>query len=73
MTAHESLNPGDSASGPLPTLVHDGNLGLPVDDPAWREFLGSHGIRPAAYDDMARLTVDLKRRVMALAYLPAAN
>jgi phosphonate transport system substrate-binding protein len=70
MTAHD---PCDSTSGPLSTLAHDGNLGLPVDDPVWREFLNSHAIRPVAYDDMARLTVDLKRRVQALAYLPAAN
>jgi phosphonate transport system substrate-binding protein len=54
-------------------LAHDGNLGLPVDDPAWREFLGSHGIHAAAYYDMAELTASLKQRESACAYLPAAN
>jgi phosphonate transport system substrate-binding protein len=46
---------------------------LPVDDPAWREFLDRHGIHAAAYDDMAKLTVDLNQSVKVLAYLPAAN
>ena len=73
MTAHDLLDPRYSTSGPIPTLAHDGNLGLPVDDPVWREFLDRHGIRPAAYDDMAQLTADLKRSVDAAAYLPAAN
>ena len=73
MAAHDSPDPRYSTSGPLPTLAHDGNLGLPVDDLVWREFLDRHGIRPAGYDDMGRLTVDLKRCVAAVAYLPAAN
>jgi phosphonate transport system substrate-binding protein len=46
---------------------------LPVEDPAWREFLDRHGIHAAAYGDMARLTADLRRGTAALAYLPAAN
>jgi phosphonate transport system substrate-binding protein len=73
MTAHHSPQPPASPSGPAPTLAHDQNLGLPVDDPAWREFLDRHGIHAAAYDDMAKLTGDLKQGVKALAYLPAAN
>lgn len=73
MTAHDSPQPHASTSGPSPTLAHDSNLGLPVEDPAWREFLDRHGIQVAAYDDMAQLTVDLKQSVKACAYLPAAN
>jgi phosphonate transport system substrate-binding protein len=73
MTAHASTQPHASTSGPSPILAHDGNLGLPVDDPAWREFLDCHGMHAAAYDDMAKLTVDLKQSVKAFAYLPAAN
>jgi phosphonate transport system substrate-binding protein len=56
-----------------PVLAHDANLGLPVDDPAWRGFLGRHGLQVAGYTDMAALTADLKREVKAVAYLPAAN
>jgi phosphonate transport system substrate-binding protein len=55
------------------TLAHDENLGLPVDDPAWRGFLDRHGLRAAAYDDMAELTADLRQGAKACAYLPAAN
>jgi hypothetical protein len=60
MSAHDSPQPHASTPGPSPTLAHDGNLGLPFDDPAWREFLGRHGIHAAAYDDMAQLTADLR-------------
>jgi phosphonate transport system substrate-binding protein len=73
MTAHDSPQPHSFTSGPSSILAHDSNLGLPVDDPAWREFLDRHGIHSAAYDDMAALTRDLKQRVTAFAYLPAAN
>jgi phosphonate transport system substrate-binding protein len=73
MAAHDSPRPHVSTPAASPTLAHDGNLGLPVNDAAWREFLGRHGIHTAAYDDMARLTADLKQRVTAFAYLPAAN
>jgi phosphonate transport system substrate-binding protein len=73
MTAHDSPRPRAPTSGPSPTLAHDRNLGFPVDDPAWREFLDRHGIHAAAYDDMAKLTADLKQGVTAFAYLPAAN
>jgi phosphonate transport system substrate-binding protein len=73
MSAHDSPQPRTSASEPSPALAHDGNLDLPVDDPAWREFLDCHAIHAAAYDDMAKLTVDLKQSVKACAYLPAAN
>jgi phosphonate transport system substrate-binding protein len=73
MTAHASPQPHASTSGPSSTLAHDGNLGLPVDDPAWRDFLDCHGLHGAAYDDMAKLTVDLKQSVTACAHLPAAN
>jgi phosphonate transport system substrate-binding protein len=71
MTA--SPAPHASASGPSPILAHDGNLGLPVEDPAWREFLNNHGLQAAASYDMAALTADLKQSVKAVAYLPAAN
>jgi phosphonate transport system substrate-binding protein len=71
MTAHDSAQ--HDASVPSPTLAHDSNLGLPVDDPAWREFLARHGIRVAGYDDMAALTADLQQGVKAFAFLPAAN
>jgi phosphonate transport system substrate-binding protein len=73
MTAHESLQPHGSACGASPTLAHDGNLGFPVDDPAWQGFLARHGIHAAAYHDMAKLTVDLRHSAKAFAYLPAAN
>src|SRR5262245_23782618 len=73
MIAHDSLQTLASTSGASPTLAHDANLGFPVDDPAWREFLVRHGIRAAAYHDMAKLTVDLRHGVKAFAYLPAAN
>jgi phosphonate transport system substrate-binding protein len=74
MTAHDSPEPHASTSGTSLTLAHDGNLGFPVDDPAWLEFLDRHGIHAAAYDDMAKLTADLKRsKTAAFAYLPAAN
>jgi phosphonate transport system substrate-binding protein len=73
MTAHDSAEPRASISGPLSTLAHDSNLALPVDDPAWRVFLDGHGLHAAAYDDMAALTGDLRQRVFAFAYLPAAN
>jgi phosphonate transport system substrate-binding protein len=73
MTLPASPQPHTSASDPSPALAHDGNLGLPVDDAAWREFLNSHGLHVAAYDDMAKLTADLKQSVKACAYLPAAN
>jgi phosphonate transport system substrate-binding protein len=66
-------SPQPHTSAPSPALAHDGNLGLPVDDAAWREFLESHGLDAAAYDDMAKLTADLKQSVKACAYLPAAN
>jgi phosphonate transport system substrate-binding protein len=46
---------------------------LPVEDPAWWEFLDRHGLQAAAYYDMAALTLDLQQRVTACAYLPAAN
>jgi phosphonate transport system substrate-binding protein len=71
MTAHAS--PQNPTGGPSPTLAHDGNLGFPVDDPAWREFLDRHGIHAAAFFDMAELTADLQRRVEAFSFLPAAN
>jgi ABC-type phosphate/phosphonate transport system substrate-binding protein len=73
MAVHDSRQPHAATSGTSPTLAHDGNLGLPVDDPAWREFLDCHGIHAAAYGDMAELTADLEQSVKALAYLPAAN
>jgi phosphonate transport system substrate-binding protein len=73
MTAQDPGQPHAFARGPSPTLAHDGNLGFPVDDPAWKEFLDGHGIHAAAYYDMAQLTVDLKQSVKAFAYLPAAN
>jgi phosphonate transport system substrate-binding protein len=73
MTAHNSQQPDDSTSRPSPVLAHDGNLLLPVDDAAWRAFLDRHGLHAAAYDDMAKLTVALKRNVTAVSYLPAAN
>ncbi len=73
MTPHDPPQPRASTNGPSPTLAHDGNLGLPVDDPVWREFLDRHGLHAAAYDDMAELTVGLKQGVKAVAYLPAAN
>jgi phosphonate transport system substrate-binding protein len=60
-------------TAPKPTFAHDGNLGFPVDDPAWREFLDRHGIHVAAYDDMAKLTIDLEQGEKAFAFLPAAN
>jgi phosphonate transport system substrate-binding protein len=73
MTAPDSLPRRAAPSGPFPVLAHDANLGFPVDAPPWREFLDRHGIQAAAYDDMAKLTVDLKQSVTAFAYLPAAN
>jgi phosphonate transport system substrate-binding protein len=73
MTAHDAPRPHAATPGPAPTLAHDRNLGLPVDDPAWREFLGRQGIHAAAYDDMAKLTADLRQGGTACAYLPAAN
>jgi phosphonate transport system substrate-binding protein len=73
MTTHDSLQPIASTSGSSPTLAHDSNLGFPVDDPVWQEFLVHHGIDAVGYHDMAELTVDLRRSVKAFAYLPAAN
>jgi len=72
MPVHDSPQPR-SASEPSLALAHDGNLNLPVDDPAWRDFLDRHGFHAAAYDDMAKLTVDLQQSMRACAYLPAAN
>jgi phosphonate transport system substrate-binding protein len=73
MAVHDSLPRFASTSGSSPILAHDGNLGFPVDDPAWQKFLVRHGIHAAAYDDMAALTVDLRHSVNAFAFLPAAN
>lgn len=56
-----------------PIFAHDANLGFPVDDAEWREFFARHGLQVVAYDDMAKLTVDLQAREHAFAYLPTAN
>ena len=55
------------------TFAYDGNFRFDVEDPAWRQFFDTHGVRPVRYDDMAKLTEALTASVQTVAYLPAAN
>jgi phosphonate transport system substrate-binding protein len=74
MTASDQRpHPPASYVGASPIFAHDGNLGFPTDDPAWREFVNRHGIRVASYHDMPKLTHELEDEVKAFSYLPAAN
>ena len=55
------------------TFAYDGNFRFDVEDPAWARLFDSHGIKPARYDDMTRLTEALMSSVQTISYLPAAN
>ena len=55
------------------TFAYDGNFRFDTEDPPWRGFLTSHRVEPVRYDDMAKLTEALRRRIQTVAYLPAAN
>lgn len=57
----------------VPSFVHDANLRLPIDDPAWRQFLARHGVDVVGFSgDMAPLTERVAKDTTTFAYLPAA-
>jgi phosphonate transport system substrate-binding protein len=55
------------------TFAYDGNFRFDEHDPVWRDFFNAHAVTPVRYDDMAKLTAELRADVQTVSYLPAAN
>lgn len=54
-------------------FLYDENLGFPFEDEEWQKLFKRFSVECVGYDDMAKLTSDLKVHRATTAYLPAAN
>ncbi len=54
-------------------FAHDVNLGFPFEERDWIEFIHRYQMEVVGYDDMAKLTEELKAHHALIGYLPVAN